>query len=219
GDMILYGADWVSMSDYFGWNINWNIRGFAVDAPGSQAKTQVLQNTKPQNSGLPEKIAVANPGKSFRWDYTHFNVWRNYNLIADVPAGQFTYTDEFPMQENTYVITTVRDIYESGSSNAITIELVSIAENKSGFESLRVYPNPVKADFRLSFESLQAENMRLELTDQSGRILYSDQLNAKAGKNLLDLNREKLNIGDYSGVIILKLTGKDQQFTARIILE
>jgi len=219
GDMILYGADWRSMSDYFGWNINWNIRGFAVDAPGSQTKTQVLENSTPQNSGLPEKIAVANPGKNFRWEYTHFNVWRNYELIAEVPEGIFSYTDEFPMQENTYAITTARDIYESVASNAITIFLVNIAENKSDFESLRVYPNPVKADFRLSFESGQAENMRLELTDQSGRILYSDNIRTKAGKNLLDLNREKLQIADYSGLIILKLTGKNQQFTARIILE
>lgn len=123
------------------------------------------------------------------------------------------------MQENTYAITTARDIYESVASNAITIFLVNIAENKSDFESLRVYPNPVKADFRLSFESGQAENMRLELTDQSGRILYSDNIRTKAGKNLLDLNREKLQIADYSGLIILKLTGINQQFTARIILE
>ncbi len=219
GDMILYGADWLSMSDYFGWNINWNIRGFVVDAPVTQAKAQLLKNPRPQNSGHPEKIAVDNPGKRFRWEYTHFNVWRNYGLIAEVPAGEFTFVDEFPMQENTYVITTVRDIYESEASNAITVELVNIAENKADFESLRVYPNPVKADFRLSFESLQAENMRLELTDQSGRLLFSDNIRTKAGKNRLDLKREKLQIADFSGLIILKLTGKEQQFIRRIILE
>jgi len=31
GDMLLYGSNWVSMSAYFGWDINWNIQGF-VDA-------------------------------------------------------------------------------------------------------------------------------------------------------------------------------------------
>lgn len=219
GDMILYGSEWLSMSDYFGWNMNWNIRGFAVDAPAKNVITQVLENPTPKNSGLPEKVAVANPGKNFRWDYTHFNVWRNFNLIAEVPAGEFTFVDEFPMNENTYVITTARDIYESEPSNDISIDFVNIAENASAIESLRIYPNPVKSDFRLRFEIGQAENMHLELSDLNGRIIYSDQIKAKAGKNEIDLNREKLQLNAYLGVIILKLSGKDQQFTKRIILE
>ncbi|MCK9452299.1 MAG: carboxypeptidase regulatory-like domain-containing protein [Bacteroidales bacterium] len=219
GDMILYGADWLSMSDYFGWNINWNIRGFAVDAPGSQTKIQVLENSKPQNSGLPEKIAAENPGKRFRWEYTHFNVWRNFNLIAEVAAGEFTFVDEFPINENTYAITTARDIYESVASNAVTVEIVSLAENNTYFKSLTIFPNPVKTAFKLYFESRQAENMQLELSDLSGRLIYKDQIKAKAGKNEIDLNREKLNLTAYSGVIILKLSGKEQQFTRRIILE
>ncbi len=41
------------------------------------------------------------------------------------------------MNENTYTITTARDIYESEASNSINIELVNIVENHSEFESLR----------------------------------------------------------------------------------
>jgi len=217
--MILYGSEWLSMSDYFGWNINWNIRGFAVDAPAKNVITQVLENPTIKNSGLPEKITSETSGKNFRWDYTHFNVWRNYMLLAEVQAGEFTFVDDFPMNENTYAVTTARDIYESQASNEITIELVNIAEKQSDFESLSIYPNPVKADFRLSFESIQAENMQLEMHDLSGKLIYSNQIKAKAGKNEIDLNREKLHLTNYSGVIIVKLSGKGQQFTRRIILE
>ncbi len=86
------------------------------------------------------------------------------------------------MNENTYAITTARDIYESEASNTVTIELVNIVENQTDFESLRAYPNPVKAGFKLSFESSQAENMQLELTDLSGKLIYSRQILTKAGK-------------------------------------
>lgn len=219
GDMILYGSDWLSMSDYFGWNINWNIRGFAVDAPSKNLVTQVLENPALNKSGLPEKTASTSSGKNFRWEYTHFNVWRNFNLIAEVPAGEFTFIDKLPMNENTYVITTARDIYESEASDSVTIELVNIAENQIDFENLRAYPNPVKADFKLRFESSQAENMQLELIDLSGKLIYSRQFLAIAGKNEITLNRDMLKLPNFSGVVLVNLSGKHQQFTRRIILE
>ncbi len=61
--------------------------------------------------------------------------------------------------------------------------------------------------------------MQLELTDLSGKLIYSRQILAIAGKNEITLNRDMLKLPNISGVFLVNLSGKHQQFTRRIILE
>jgi hypothetical protein len=219
GDMILYGSDWLSMSDYFGWNINWNIRGFLVEAPGERQETQTLDNSIPQNSGLPEKISLENQGKTFRWNYTHFNVWRNFMLLAEVPADELGFLDEQPMNENTYVVTTARDMYESPPSNEVTIELVGVDDNQQLKQAVRFYPNPIKASVQLQFNSKVSDELIMEISDQQGRLLHKQTIDAKAGNNTVLLHRHDLQLNNFKGIIIIKLQGKHLQSSTKLILE
>ncbi|MBU2466441.1 MAG: carboxypeptidase regulatory-like domain-containing protein, partial [Bacteroidetes bacterium] len=219
GDMILYGSDWLSMSDYFGWNINWNIRGFLVEAPGERQETQILDNSIPQNSGLPEKISLENQGKTFRWNYTHFNVWRNFMLLAEVPADELSFLDEQPMNENTYVVTTARDMYESPPSNEVTIELVGVDDNQQLKQPVRFYPNPIKASVQLQFNSKVSDELLMEISDQQGRLLHKQTIDAKAGNNTVLLHRNDLQLNNFKGIIIIKLQGKHLQSSTKLILE
>ncbi len=71
---------------------------------------------------------------------------------------------------------------------------------------LELYPNPVKSSAVIAFALNQTANSKIELYDNSGRLIQNYTLNAKKGNNVFNLtNLENINSGNY----IIKLTTQD----------
>ncbi|MBW6491317.1 MAG: exo-alpha-sialidase [Lentimicrobium sp.] len=219
GDMLLYGADWRSMSDYFGWNINWNIQGFLVDNGREVTLLPAIPDPIPTNTGLPGKVSNQSVNSSFIYGFSHFRVYRNESLLAEIPADNLSYTDHSPLDDNYYFVTSGRDQYESVPSNIVYITLVGVYEAGVPQTGLKTFPNPVKENVLLQFELSEMDNLQLEFFDMHGAKVYSKRYNLGAGPHSLFLNRNEFSPVAYSGVLLLRLIGRAHEFGAKIIIK
>ncbi len=184
GDLLLYGSDWVSMSEYFGWDINWNIHGFVVDTQGNAVvalQNHTITDKVPQPDGPPQIKKAAQPSDPFRWEYSHFNIYRNENLLTTVPAETLSFIDDDIEPENTYFVTTAWDEFESAPSNEVFISIVGNAEQEMPGMTLQVQPNPVREKAVILLHLNSDRQVKLSLLDQQGRcvqILEDGMLNS-----------------------------------------
>jgi hypothetical protein len=219
GDMILYGADWLSMSDYFGWDINWNIQGFVVNNGRETALSTPLINIQPENSGLPEKIRNYPEIPSSPRGFTHFNIYRNDMLLAEVAAVELDYTDALTLDENIYHVTSARGPFESVPSNPVNVSFVDVHKVASLQAHLEIFPNPVSEKINLQFNLRAPDELILEIFNTNGSCIYTNNYLCGAGSQTLNLNRADFSMSGPSGIILIRLTGQFHQFAAKVLLE
>jgi hypothetical protein len=193
GDMLLYGSDWVSMSTYFGWDINWNIQGMAAD-PGS-GKMTALANTiipdqKIENRGEAQKIKSGSTDlPSSRWQYSHFNVYNNGILTGTSPSGTLEFLDPDLFVNNVYTVTTAWDDFESPPSNEVVIFHTGITESVNKQGEVNIWPNPVSNEFNVSFISASDEEKVVSIYNSKGKkvaVLFAGK--PKQGVTRLQVN-------------------------------
>lgn len=219
GDMILYGSDWLSMSDYFGWNVNWNIQGFVVDNDRESYLLSALENSPLENSGLP--AIIENPSgqhKQFR-GFTHFNIYRNQSLLDEVPSNALNYVDELPFEENVYYVTSARGPFESVPSNEVNVSFVGIHKVEGEQVQFNVFPNPAKENIMLNFELNAPDNMLLEIIGPKGEVLYSSSRTFESGAQSLRINRNEFSGENFSGIVLMRLKGKFHNFSTKLLIK
>jgi len=216
GDLLLYGSDWVSMQSYFGWDINWNIQGFVVDAGDGIVKLPQhgdFNNRKPKNIGLPQKIVSPKPSKPFLWEYSHFNVYNQDQLIGTAPAGIYEFLDGEIQMYNVYSVTTAWDTFESNPSNEVIVSYVGLDENNSSLDEMRVWPNPAKDIVHLQFNADVVGQTAVSVFDLEGNNIatfYAEILTKGNNKVLINFSEKDL----VPGVYILKIqVGGKAKFT------
>lgn len=219
GDMILYGSDWLSMSDYFGWNVNWNIQGFVVENGRESFLLSLLENSPVQNSGLPARIEnPSGQSKQFR-DFTHFNIYRNQILLGEVPSNELIFADEVPLEENVYYVTSARGPFESAPSNEVNISFVGIPKMEGNQAKLHIFPNPVSENLMLNFELGVRDDMLLEIIGPKGELLYSSSHTCAAGVHNLRISRSELLPASFSGIVLVRLKGNQHAFNAKVLIQ
>jgi hypothetical protein len=147
---------------------------------------------------------------------TELGVWYSNNFNAAAPEWKQSFngmsnvkvTDLDLRNDNTvYAATYGRGVFSGKFTNAI----LSIEEqdNLSGF---KIYPSPSKGIVNIKADKF-AGKLDINVFDLNGRIVYSQIEN--------DFNLEKsLNLNNLqSGVYIVKVSGNQQNYTQRIILE
>jgi hypothetical protein len=77
---------------------------------------------------------------------------------------------------------------------------------------LNVHPNPSHGVVRLDWAGFGQGAVRCEVTDMSGKLIFSHQANGAAALGAIDLSALP------RGVHILKLIGAESTATARIVL-
>lgn len=173
GDMLLYGSDWVSMSSYFGWDINWNIKGLVVDAGQKEQMmaNNPLSNTTPFSTGTPEKTTFNKPSVPFSWTYTHFNIYRNDEVIGTAPAGSNSFEDQLPFPAMfTYFVTTAWDTFESVPSNEVVFFTQGLSQNEEDNNILHIYPNPITGgNIFLEIDLEKASQIKIKLINPIGK--------------------------------------------------
>lgn len=222
GDMLLYGPDWVSMYNQFGWNINWNIQGFVVDPQGNE-KTPGILTPLPNEpiifSGEPELIAAGRNTEVFRWSYGHFNVYRNEELIGTSPEGVFSYTDENPLNENLYYVTTAWGNFESAPSNSVMANLVSLHTGDDKTFGLQVSPNPASEYISIRFNLPRADHISLIISDLSGKQMrLIDEQYFEQGIHIIPFNRKDFSPLAARGMMLIQLHTKESVQTKRLLL-
>jgi hypothetical protein len=222
GDMLLYGSNWVSMQNEFGWNINWNIQGMVVDAGENKQSNLIslpLNNQPITGNGTPELVAAGRNKQAFSWTYGHFNVYRNQEIIGTSPAGTYTFLDEYPQPLNTYYVSTAWGSFESLPSNEVVIDLVGLSEKENNGLDVQLWPNPARGQAELVFEldSPQLVNLQLAgLAGQSVTILHQQYL--AEGMHRIKLDADRLKPFAAGKVVVIKLVTAEKTTIRRLVL-
>ncbi len=219
GDMLLYGSDWVSMSDYFGWNVNWNIKGFAVDAGlEPQLLSSISDAPMAESFGKPQIVRQSQKSKRFPYFYSHFNIYRNEVFLAEVPANQLSFLDDQPLNENSYYVTSGWESFESQPSNIVSFNYVNIPENQ--FEQqFSLSPNPTSQDVTVNFSLSAPDEITILLTDISGQQkVIIEQQHFSRGSHTIQLSEKVLNAYRSSGMIFVSIKGSAHRMTQKLML-
>lgn len=218
GDMLLYGPDWVSMSDNFGWDINWNIQAMVVAEGGEGQTLQKLADNLPVYSGDPQKTKNIYSPKSSRFNFDGFKIYRNENLIGETDSEILSFTDENPELSNIYFVTSYRDLYESKPSNEVNVILTSLPEKHKTL-ALHLIPNPALESVSLQFELQQADHLQLEISNSPGQLLKTASYNLEAGKHSIILNRSDIGIYGNNNLVLIRLHGAHHRFVSKLLFK
>lgn len=83
-----------------------------------------------------------------------------------------------------------------------TIQINSISENISGVDAWNVYPNPVQDIVHTQLSLNTPQNIVLQITDLTGKILHTESYALAQGKHVLSQNVTHLSAGVYQLRII-----------------
>lgn len=96
---------------------------------------------------------------------------------------------------------------------AVEVTVVNV-EDVDGLSQLLVYPNPARDFCYVSIDLENAASVNLQLTDVSGRVVRSKQLNVPAGGF-----RYTLDLGIAAGVYTLSLDINSERVTRKLVID
>ena len=82
-------------------------------------------------------------------------------------------------------------------------------------EEATIFPNPSSASFTLSFESMLSENIFIEMSDVTGRKIFSEGKKSVAGKNNFTFSNQDFENGTY--LIALRRNGGTQYLKLEVL--
>ena len=114
-----------------------------------------------------------------------------------------------------YIQFKIRSINDGASNFYMDNVRVFSGADPAGIDQLKVelnwklFPNPTNEDFALEFEENKFENIRLEIIDLSGRIVYSQILNGTK----ISVSAKELKSGTYFVRLVSKEFASVKRFT------
>jgi hypothetical protein len=224
GDMLLYGSSWISMYSQFGWNINWNIQGFVVDAGNKTTEIPLMSKLEErpvsENSGPPERIKNNAGFTVFNRNYSHFNIYRNNEIIGNVPADTFVFNED-PSESGggTYYVTSAWGDFESAPSNTVIIIIDDLENHSEEDHHLSLYPNPAKLEaLNIQLDLTSEQNISVKLTDAAGREFHLlENKIMETGTHRFSVSA-LINQQLKPGVYLLQVSTSEKLFTKRLIL-
>ncbi len=169
GDMLLYGANWVSMYNQFGWNINWNLKGMVASTKSTGIVLEPIERDATALNGETPGIRTNTQNQRIP-PFTHYRVYRNAQLIGNVDAGFTTFDDNAAQGGGLYYITSAWGNYESNPSNQV---FFVASRNSSAFaEKLpMVYPVPGRFEQLHWRSGNHVSDATFELWDNRGILI------------------------------------------------
>lgn len=141
------------------------------------------------------------------------------SLPATIPAGStqsYTYTYTIPQTWNYDKLHFIGLLIDMGTgevlnANNVISSYVGVEERNNRF-SFSVYPNPVTESAMVSFNLEQNSNVRFELSDMYGSVVYSEaDRNMSSGANQI-----KLHTNLASGMYVARLIVNGKSYTRKI---
>jgi len=148
----------------------------------------------------------------------------DYEQIATVSASFSSYTDfNAPPGEVFYMIKiehpygcnpAVRDgEYASVYSNVASNSMVSVSESKE--LNFSIYPNPADKQISISFGENITGMARLNISDLTGRVVYSEDINDVRPGQVQSIN----SLGIKEGVYLLRLTSGGNSAIRKVVIK
>lgn len=124
---------------------------------------------------------------------TYHGAWGAY---IDLPSGLFLVSD---MQNGLFVL---------NANLALGVNENTISEN-----NITVFPNPTSNNVSIAIKLTQSEDLVFEMYDITGKKIFSKKENIGAGNTTKSVHLEQYT----SGMYILKITGKDINYSQKVI--
>lgn len=129
-----------------------------------------------------------------------------YEIFAEIPGKSTTpmvveLTESSPSAENIDMLITTSEIIFLGIDESAVFENIPY-----------IYPNPVQDQINIVLNLKKETNIKVDITDLSGRIISSENYNLSGMKNV-QLDASGLSHGMY----LVKIIGGDEVLTSRII--
>lgn len=114
------------------------------------------------------------------------------------------------------VMVTVTDNIGCTASDTISITVLpSAIEDVVETINLQVYPNPSKGLVTIKIDDYKTNQIRFDITDLAGRVLYSEQLSLESG-NLV----KKMDLSTFAkGVYLMRFVDRNMNKTERLIIQ
>lgn len=191
----------------------YNVSLVAIGSGGTDVSTQsitIVVSDAPVAAFTPVSNPVYMPNATA---YFNNNSTNSNNYYWDFGNGE-TSTDENPWTvytaTGTYTVSLISDNGLCGSDTTVmTVEVannnVSINELIQPLSELSVYPNPVKSDFTLTFNSLLTSKAELEIYNVLGELLLTRQVPINKGENSIQLNEVNYSLAAGEYLLRIKL--------------
>ncbi len=228
GDMLLYGSDWVSTYDYFGWDLNWNIRGYVVSTERCDnvpLDAVALINSipaKPENLDL-----VTNETGSLRYDrsFTHYNLYRDEELLSELNNDLTSWEDtDVEDGTHTYYLTSAYEEFESNPSNTVEVEIDGSSTDEIDVplitDLIGNYPNPFNPVTNISFQISEIAQVTVDIYNIKGekvKTLVNERLTPDTYNYSWNGTDDNSNVVS-SGVYFYKMKAGRYTSTRKMIL-
>jgi hypothetical protein len=126
---------------------------------------------------------------SYSWDFGDFT-----NSSASAPVHAYAVNGDYQV-----VLTAINANCKDTASLNVSIALS--VEELMGIGNLIIYPNPASDEIHVSFENQNGNALYIEMVDQLGRVVYSENEIQQIGFNKIGLNLSQISDGLYSVVL------------------
>ncbi len=126
-------------------------------------------------------------------------------------AGATTQNYNFTLNGN-YYVEVFNSLGCSTVSAVIVVNDVGVAENINAI-SLTIYPNPTSNNFTLEYVLEKPENVKINLMNVTGQLIYSESINAIVG-----INKKQISfLENANGIYYLQVVTNESIVTKKII--
>ncbi len=123
---------------------------------------------------------------SYSWDFGDFT-----NSSASAPVHAYAVNGDYQV-----VLTAING--NCSDTSIFNVSITLSVEELMGIANVVVYPNPTSDEVFVSFDNQNGNAMQVELVDQLGRVVYSENEIQQIGFNKIGLNLSKISDGMYS---------------------
>jgi hypothetical protein len=202
-------------NDATGWFADGETEDYPVISQASPLTIKLLDFnatlTRDKNVFLNWKAYVDNEAFGFEIERSKDqNVWEKIGSI-DINTSAFTsdysFLDQQPMTGKSYY--RLKMIEKSGTSRYSSIRLIQI---DNLITNLKIYPNPVKNDVTVSFNSVVNENATLYVRSVAGKVMMKRTVALNPGDNRISFKTDALSNGLY----IVELLTPEKSFINKL---
>ncbi len=119
---------------------------------------------------------------------------KTFDFLQKQDKGKFSITDETPQYNVNYY--RLKVVENDGQSTYSPIRSVNFEGGKK--TEFKIYPNPTADILNLQFDADKAQNTRVELFDNLGKLVHAYDFTSKEGSNHLFFNTGSFAAGLYS---------------------
>jgi hypothetical protein len=149
-------------------------------------KTPVAAGSFTVNGNVVTFTNNSTGASSYSWDFGDFT-----NSSASAPVHAYAVNGDYQV-----VLTAINANCKDTASLNVSIALS--VEELMGIRNLIIYPNPASDEIHVSFENQNGNALYIEMVDQLGRVVYSENEIQQIGFNKIGLNLSQISDGLYS---------------------